>query len=289
MVVVDKNVAEYQRFHLVHRHAVGRNPVEKLFLERGEKALHPRVVVAVCDAAETLRDAAVLQLLSESSAGVLAATVGVQDRVADREASGGSLERVNAQLLAHIARHAQGENLAIEAIHDRRDIELAVGALDLGNVGQQLSPRPVRAEILMEQVLRRHCLWVGLRQALRTASAFMQPAMLTHQARQPPHPAGDAALRQRQLHPAYAVIVIVGTLAQYLLYLTRKKLVPAWPALAFKIAVIARFAELQHTAQRRDGPFATALIHKCVPQPRSYFFRFLAKKPSASCKISFAR
>ena len=106
---------------------------------------------------------------------VLAATVGVQDRVADREASGGSLERVNAQLLAHIARHAQGENLAIEAIHDRRDIELAVGALDLGNVGQQLSPRPVRAEILMEQVLRRHCLWVGLRQCNGHKSTLSQP------------------------------------------------------------------------------------------------------------------
>lgn len=77
LVAVDENVAEYKRFHLVHRHAVGGDSVEKFLHERGEKALHSRVVVAVRDTAETLRDAAVHQLLLESVAGVLDAAVGV--------------------------------------------------------------------------------------------------------------------------------------------------------------------------------------------------------------------
>lgn len=152
LVVVDENIMSYQRFHLVHRHAVGRNSIEKLLFERGEEALHSHVVVAMRDATETLTQAAVFQLLSKRIAGVLAATVGVQDRAADRETPGSSLERVDAQLLAHVVVHAQGKNLAVEAIHDWRDVKLSVGALDLGHVGQQLSPRPVRAEILMEQV-----------------------------------------------------------------------------------------------------------------------------------------
>ena len=58
LVVVDENIAEHQRFHLVHRHAIGRDSVEKLFFERGEEAFHPCVVIAMRDAAEALRDAA---------------------------------------------------------------------------------------------------------------------------------------------------------------------------------------------------------------------------------------
>ena len=207
----------------------------------------------------------------------------------DRVAAGGSPKCVDAQLLAHIVVHAQGEDLPVEAVHDRRDIELAVGTLDLRDVGQQLSPRSVRAEILTEQVLRRHRLWVGLRQALRTALTLMQPAMLAHQARQPPQPAENAVLRQSQLHPSHAVVVVVGALVQYCLYFVRKKFVPARLALALEIAVIARFTEPQHATQCCDRPFADALLRKCVPQPRSYLFRLFAKKPSASCKISFAR
>lgn len=94
----------------------------------------------------------------------------------------------------------------------------------------------------MEPLLRRHCPLFGLRQALRAAPAFMQPAVLAHQARQPPQSAKDAALRQRRLYPAHAVAVIVGTLIRYLLYLARKKFVSIRPAFALEIAVIAGFA-----------------------------------------------
>ena len=98
-----------------------------------------------------------LQSLPEKSAGVLAAAVGVEDGAAEREAACGGLKRIDTQLGTHIAVHAQGEDLSVETIHDRWDVQPAVGALNLRDVGQKLSPRPVSVNVLMEQVF--HCQW----------------------------------------------------------------------------------------------------------------------------------
>ena len=70
-VVVDKNIAENDRFDLFSRQLVRRNLIDLLFLERGEKALHPCVVEAMSDAAEALYHAAARQLCAKSCAGVL--------------------------------------------------------------------------------------------------------------------------------------------------------------------------------------------------------------------------
>ena len=61
-VVVDKNIAKNDRFDLFSRQLVRRDLVDLLFFERGEKALHPCVVEAMSDAAETLYHAAARQL-----------------------------------------------------------------------------------------------------------------------------------------------------------------------------------------------------------------------------------
>ena len=61
-VVVDKNIAENDRFDLFSRQLVCRDLVDLLFFERGEKALHPCVVEAMSGAAETLYHAAARQL-----------------------------------------------------------------------------------------------------------------------------------------------------------------------------------------------------------------------------------
>ena len=65
-VVVDKNIAENDRFDLFSRQLVRRNLIDLLFLERGEKALHPCVVEAMSDAAEALYHAAARQLCAKS-------------------------------------------------------------------------------------------------------------------------------------------------------------------------------------------------------------------------------
>ena len=65
-VVVDKNIAENDRFDLFSRQLVRRNLIDLLFLERGEKALHPCVVEAMSGAAEALYHAAARQLGTKS-------------------------------------------------------------------------------------------------------------------------------------------------------------------------------------------------------------------------------
>ena len=70
-VVVDKNIAKNDRFDLFSRQLVRRNLIDLLFLERGEKALHPCVVEAMSGSAEALYHAAARQLRAKSRAGVL--------------------------------------------------------------------------------------------------------------------------------------------------------------------------------------------------------------------------
>ena len=65
-VVVDKNIAENDRFDLFSRQLVRRDLVDLLFLERGKKALHPCVVEAMSGAAEALYHAAARQLGTKS-------------------------------------------------------------------------------------------------------------------------------------------------------------------------------------------------------------------------------
>ena len=70
-VVIDKNIAKNDRFDLFSRQLVRRDLIDLLFLERGEKALHPCVVEAMSGSAEALYHAAARQLRAKSCAGVL--------------------------------------------------------------------------------------------------------------------------------------------------------------------------------------------------------------------------
>ena len=61
-VVVDKNIAENDRFDLFSRQLVCRDLVDLLFFERGEKTFHPCVVETMSGAAEALYHASARQL-----------------------------------------------------------------------------------------------------------------------------------------------------------------------------------------------------------------------------------
>ena len=79
-IVVDKDVPEDDTFHLFPRQLVCRNSVNLFFLQGCEKALHPCVIKAVSRAAEALLQSGILQRIPEGFAGVLAASVAVEDR-----------------------------------------------------------------------------------------------------------------------------------------------------------------------------------------------------------------
>lgn len=74
-IVIDKNITENDRFDLFSRQLVRRNLIDLLFLERGEKALHPCVVEAMSGSTEALYHAAARQLCAKSCAGVLASAI----------------------------------------------------------------------------------------------------------------------------------------------------------------------------------------------------------------------
>lgn len=150
--------------------------------------------------------------------------------------------------------------------------------------------RLIGAEILLEQILRRRRLRIGLCQSFRTALPLVQPAALAHQPRQPPQPAEDAALRQRQSRPADAVAAVVWALVLYPLDLPRKRLVPVRFTLALTVAVMPRLASAQHAAQRLDRPFIGAILRERVTPLGRYFPRFCAKNraPPAGCRLPAA-
>ena len=77
VVVID--VAINHGLHLFHRHFRRVHFVELLFLQRREKALHPRVVVAPASPAHALYRAVFFEGFAEHRACVLASTVAVQD------------------------------------------------------------------------------------------------------------------------------------------------------------------------------------------------------------------
>ena len=127
-VVVDEHVPEHQRLDLFHAQAIGGYLVDQFLLQRREEALHPRVIIAVGDAAQALRQSLPGKLRPERFAGVLAPAITVQDRSPHRKPAGHGLDRIDAQFLLHVVPHAQREDFSVEAVRDRGDVQLAVPA-----------------------------------------------------------------------------------------------------------------------------------------------------------------
>ena len=94
--------------------------VKLLFLEGGEEALHPRVVIACAGTAHALDSLILDQAGSKGGAGELAAAVGVKNHGTGATVAVGVLEGLNAQFGTHIVLHGQANYLTVEAIQDRR-------------------------------------------------------------------------------------------------------------------------------------------------------------------------
>lgn len=60
LVAVNEDVAKHERFHLIHRHVIGWNLIDQLFIGRSKEAPHVDIVIAMVNAAETLNSSHVL-------------------------------------------------------------------------------------------------------------------------------------------------------------------------------------------------------------------------------------
>lgn len=153
-VVVDECVSENNAFDLLPCQFVRGDPVDLFLLQGRKKALHPRVVKAMSRPAEALGKSCPFERISECFAGILTSSVAVKDCAAELFSilHFKLLYGSDAKLLLHIAVHCNGKDLTVVAIENRRQIQLAVITLDLGNVGKQLLKRLFRLKIPFDQV-----------------------------------------------------------------------------------------------------------------------------------------
>ena len=129
-------------------------PPEELVLQMAEHLLGGAVVDAVALARHALDDPGVPQPLRPAGMLVLPAHVGVQDGPGPlRHALEELVEQVG--LLRHVGagrRRPRDYLLAAEVVH-RREVGLAPGLLELGDVGAHLPPRAVGGEVAPHDVL----------------------------------------------------------------------------------------------------------------------------------------
>ena len=153
-VVVAEDVTEDNSFDLFSLHSVCRYLIQLFFFQCGKEALHASVVIAVSSAAEALNEPICYKLPAESVACVLAASVTVKDSSVEPAVLLAQLfYGVYAKFLLHVVTHFKSYDLAVEAVEYRRNIELSVCTLDLGNIGQQLFHRLICTEISFDQIL----------------------------------------------------------------------------------------------------------------------------------------
>ena len=153
-VVVAEDVSEDGGFDLFTLHSVCRYLIQLFFFQCGKKALHTSVVIAMSSAAEALDKSVCYKLPAEGVACVLAATVAVKDRSVEPAVLLTQLfYGIYAEFLLHVVTHFKSDDLAVEAVEDRRNIEFSVCTLDLGDIGQQLFQRLICTEISLDQIL----------------------------------------------------------------------------------------------------------------------------------------
>ena len=131
-------------------------PPEELVFQVAEHLLGGAVVDAVPLARHALDDPGLLQPLAPPGLLVLPAHVRVQDRPGAIGLLGHELVE-QLVLLGHVGAQRRGPGddlLAAEVVH-RREVGLAPGLLELGDVGAHLLPRPVGGEVAPDDVLER--------------------------------------------------------------------------------------------------------------------------------------
>ncbi len=127
--------------------------MDVLRLERGEEALHGRVVQAVAAAAHGLGDAVPLQHRAVRLGRVLHAAVTVVDQPARRVMPlDGHDQGVDAQPGLEMVRHGPADDLARGHVLDRGQIQEAFAGRDVRDVGQPDLVRPFRDEVPRQQV-----------------------------------------------------------------------------------------------------------------------------------------
>jgi hypothetical protein len=183
-----------------------------LGLQRGEEALHRRIVPAIARAAHRAGDAMIGHQPLELLAGVLAATIRVvQQRAGFSTAPDRHHQGVGDELSCHGRAHRPADHAPGEQIDDRCHIKPALRRPDVGEVGDPFAVRSRGLEAAIQHVgsygARLPLTQIG-RQPTPSGTRFK--ALLAHQTLDPMQPAGHPLSDQVMPHTPGAVGPITG-------------------------------------------------------------------------------
>mgnify|MGYP007096553245 CR=1 FL=1 len=221
------------------------NPVQLFLLQRREKALHARVVIAPPDAAHALNELMAFECQTVLPACELAAPVGVEYCALHNRAAAGILQGLDAQRRAHIVVHVEAAYAAVKAIQHCGQIEFAVRAGYFGNIRQQLFVRLFGCEVSLDDVCRLFCLAFGFGDAVG-ASAPDGQLMLTADAVDTPVTACVTAVEPepRDDTTDAVVVAVLLILAQALVDLLQQQTLALSLVRAVQGTVVALLADV---------------------------------------------
>ena len=163
-------------------------------------------------AAEALNEPVCYKLSAEGIACILAATVAVKDSSVEPAVLLMQLfYRIYTEFFLHVVTHFKSYDLAVEAVEDRRYIELSVSTLDLGDISKQLLQWFVCTEISLDQILSVLSFGISLCDTVRSAAPVNKPCF-THSAIYRSEAYMSATLSKSCLNPPDTVILIVRML-----------------------------------------------------------------------------
>ena len=211
-VVIAEDVSEDNSFDFFTLHSVCRYLIQLFFFQRGKEALHTGIIVAMGSTAKALDEPVCYKLPAKGIACILAATVAVKERSVESAVLLTQLfYGVYAEFLFHIITHFKSDDLAVEAVENRRNIEFPVSALNLGDIGQQLFQRLVCAEISFYQILSVLSFSISFCDTVRSSVPVDKPGF-AHSAVYRPEAYMSATLCKSCLHPSDTVILVVRML-----------------------------------------------------------------------------
>ena len=211
-VVVGEDVSEDDGLDLFSLHSVCRYLIQFFFFQRGKEALHASVVIAMSSTAETLNEPVCNKFPAEGIACVLAATVAVKDSSVESAVFLIQLfHGVYAEFFLHVITHFKSDDLAVEAVEDRRYIEFPVRTLNLSDIGQKFLQRCSSREISFDQVFSVLSCCVSLRYTMRSAIPVDKPGF-AHSAVYRPEADVSAFPGKSRLHTSDTVILVVRML-----------------------------------------------------------------------------
>ena len=211
-IVVAEDVSEDEGLDLFSLHSVCRYLIQLFFFQCGKEALHTSVVIAMSSAAEALDKSVCYKLPAKGIACVLTATVAVKDSSVESTVLFTQLfYGVYTEFLFHIITHFKSNDFTVEAVEDRRNIELSVCTLDLGDISQQLFQRGVCTEISFYQILSVLSFSISLCDTVRSAMPVDKPCF-AHSTVYCSEADMSAFTGKSCLHPSDTIILVVRML-----------------------------------------------------------------------------